>query len=243
MLFCSDFFSTIEQNVQLNDRDLMKSNIPPEIDVKTKMNVFAYLRVSTLKQAEYGTIENQMMILEEYCKFHPELNIVQIFKEDGISAFKERPLYNEMMKRLDEVDGIISVKLSRIGRSAKELLQFADILIEKQKHLIFIKDSIDTSTPQGKLFFTLMSAFNEYEAALIHERLAEGHVRARAKGTKYGRKSIEMDQKLLNRIKKDYECGIGCDSLAKIYKCSKGTIRNRLKAMGVVIRKPRGSNT
>lgn len=220
----------------------MKSEKPPENLILPKMKVFVYMRVSTLKQAEFGTIENQTMILEEYCKYHPELEIKQIFKEDGISAFKERPLYNEMMKRLDEIDGIVAVKLSRIGRSAKELLEFADILSNKKKHLIFIKDSIDTTTPQGKLFFTLMSAFNEYEAALIRERLAEGHQRAKAKGVKYGRKCIEFDQKTLNRIKADYEKGIGCDSLAKLYNCSKTTIISRLKILGVQMRKARGVN-
>jgi predicted site-specific integrase-resolvase len=64
------------------------------------MRYYAYLRVSSIVQKEDGTIENQIATLESYLKLHPEIEIVHTFKDDGISAFKDRPQFKEMMKCL-----------------------------------------------------------------------------------------------------------------------------------------------
>ena len=160
--------------------------------------------------------------------------------DDGISAFKERPQFDEMMKRIDETDGIIFTKLTRIGRSLEQLIETMNKLSEKHKEIICIKDSIDTSTPQGRFFFHILASFAEYEAEIIRERVKEGVERAKAEGKKFGRKNREFTQKQLNEMKKQYENGVGMDSLAKIYSCSKFLIKAKLTDMSVPIRKAKG---
>ncbi|WP_371802693.1 recombinase family protein [Candidatus Lokiarchaeum ossiferum] len=205
-----------------------------------KKQFFAYLRVSTKKQQQEHTIENQKMSVDNYLLLHPEIEIKEWYMDDGISAFKDRPQFEKMMNSLQGCDGVIVAKLSRIGRSAKQLIEIVEKFNNESKDFICVKDMIDTTTPQGKFFFHILAAMNEYEAAIIKERMQEGHYRARLNGVKYGRKRKDFTQKQLNRMKSSYIDGTGMDSLAKIFECSKSTIRNRLIEMDVEIRKGKG---
>lgn len=199
---------------------------------------FAYCRVSTKKQKKEGTIKNQRRIIKENALWNRDVKIVEWFEDNGISAFKDRPKFDEMFSRLNECDGIIIAKLSRIGRSVQQLEEIVNLLKNKGKIFIVVKDNVNTSTPQGKLFFHLLASFMEYEASLIKERTTEGRERARENGVKFGRKRLDTKDKEIKRLYVQKEIGIV--SIAKIIGISKSTVRRRLLEMDVKMRPMKG---
>ena len=84
-------------------------------------------------------------------------------------------------------DTIVVESLSRLGRSTKDLIELVDLFEKKQVHLVSLKEQVDTSTPAGKLLFTLMSAIAQFERDVIAERTREGLNAARARGRVGGR--------------------------------------------------------
>lgn len=98
-----------------------------------------------------------------------------------------------MPKLLSQVrkGGIVVVyKLGRLGRSLKHLLEVVAQLNEKQVGIQSINDAIDaidTTTPQGRLFFYIFGCFAEFERDLIREQTKAGLEAARARGGKGGR--------------------------------------------------------
>ena len=79
------------------------------------------------------------------------------------------------------------LKLDRLGRSLAHLLQLLGEFDANGVRLLVHDMAIDTSTPQGKLFFSMVGAFAEFERGLIGERVSDGLRYAKAHGTKSGR--------------------------------------------------------
>jgi len=203
----------------------------------------AYMRVSTIAQEKRETIDIQKYNIEKFVGNRDDIKINEWYSDDGISAFKERPQFNEMMGNLANYDGIIITRLDRIGRSLRQLLKILNRIEELEKDFIVIEEAIDTTTSIGKLMFHIRGAFAEYEASVIRERMAEGREIARMKGVKFGRREIIIPEKELKEMKKMYEAGIGFGSISRIYsrKYSTSTIRKRLIKAGVTPRKPKNS--
>jgi len=203
----------------------------------TKLKLFAYMRVSTKKQ----TIENQERSLKRFMEFNKDkFEIVDTFKDEGIPAFSFRPTYERMIEKLfifNKADGIIIQRLDRVGRSVKQLSDLMVRFNENNKVFIATEQNIDTSTIEGKLFFHILAAIAEFNAALIKERMKEGLERWLEKeGNVLGRHKIVQDSPTIKKIIKLYiENKLGLTSISKFLKgedppinISAGTVRNIL---------------
>ncbi len=151
--------------------------------------VAIYTRVSTLNQ----TTENQRLDLERVATLRG-WTIVETYTDHGISGSKgrgDRPDLDRMLK--DAVRGkfdLIAVwSIDRLGRSLQHLVETVNELQAVGVDLYMHQQAIDTTTPAGKLAFSIFGAFAEFERSLIRERVKAGLARAVQNGTKLGRPS------------------------------------------------------
>jgi DNA invertase Pin-like site-specific DNA recombinase len=114
----------------------------------------------------------------------------------GISGAKgrdKRPGLDAMMKAVNakEFDMVAAWSVDRLGRSLTDLLNILQELQEKGVDLFLHQQGLDTSTTAGKAMFQMLGVFAEFERGIIRERVNAGLARARARGTKLGRRRVE----------------------------------------------------
>ena len=153
------------------------------------MAKYFYARVSTKEQHIQRQID----------KAH-ELGFADknIFVDHGLTGKNtNRPELQRLLETVQSGDSITCTELSRISRSTKDLLGISDILQKKGVDLISLKEQIDTTTPMGRFFFTVSSAFNQLELELAQQRAQEGREAAKRQGKTGGR--LRVDTNKLNR--------------------------------------------
>jgi DNA invertase Pin-like site-specific DNA recombinase len=117
-----------------------------------------------------------------------EAGCSKVFCDIGQSGAKaSRPEWDACLAYLREGDVLVSVKLDRWGRSVQHLLQVAADLEARGVGLRCLDQPVDTTSPVGKLVFTILAAVAEFERALIIERTTQGLAAARARGRMGGR--------------------------------------------------------
>ncbi len=144
------------------------------------MNI-AYVRVSTVEQNEARQVEG--------LKKH---SIDKWFTEKVSAKDTNRPQLKAMLDFAREDDTIFIHDFSRLARSTKDLLNIVEKLQAKGINLMSNKESIDTSTPTGKLMLTMIGAINEFERQNLLERQKEGIAIAKKEGKFKGRKAIDI---------------------------------------------------
>jgi len=149
-----------------------------------------YIRVSTAKQIEGHGLDIQRAAIKQYCTAH-DVKLMRIYEDKGLSAFKDRPAFTQMMKGLlkdgSEFDGVIVHDLTRFGRSTADLLLKIAQLQQAGKTFISTKENLDISSKTGRLLLTMLSAIAEFEGETIRERLTAGREYAKIHGTKSGK--------------------------------------------------------
>lgn len=135
-----------------------------------------YARVSTLRQ----TNDPQMDRLRE-------AGCERIFPDTYSGREASRPEWDKCLEQLRAGDVLTIVRLDRIGRSVRNLIDVLNDLAERGADLRVLDQAIDTTTPSGKLIFHVLAAIAEFERDLIHERIMDGLASARARGRKGGR--------------------------------------------------------
>jgi DNA invertase Pin-like site-specific DNA recombinase len=184
------------------------------------MELVGYARVSTREQK----LDLQLEALNDY-------GCTKIFMEKESGGKSGRLELNAALSYLREGDTLIVTKLDRLARSTFDLHRIAKQLDERGIHLVILRQNIDTSTPAGKLMFTMLGAVAEFEKDLINERTAEGRARAKAKGTHMGRKGQDEKQvkKALSLYAAREDNGLSVNEISSMTGVPRSTIYAKVK--------------
>src|SRR5277367_3000774 len=146
------------------------------------MKAAIYARVSTTGQGQ--SLEMQVRELREYCE-RRGWQIAGEYVDAGISGAKDsRPELNRMISDAHHrrFDAVVVWKFDRFARSVSHLLRALETFNALGVAFVSLSEQMDTSTPTGKMVFTVLGAVAELERSLIAERVRAGLRNARAKG-------------------------------------------------------------
>ena len=153
-----------------------------------------YCRVSTSTKDQ--TTENQLLELKSYCE-RMNYEIVKIYEDEvsGAKTREKRPAYNEMCQDafLKKFDTIIGWDVSRFGRSMKEFVSFLADMDDKGINVVAVKNGLDMGSSSGRMMMKLIGVLEEWNREMLIERTNAGLARAKANGTKLGRKKTVTD--------------------------------------------------
>jgi len=132
----------------------------------------------------------------------------------------DRPVFAECLSYLRKGDVLVVTELSRLGRSTSALATLADELRDRGIGLRILNMGIDTTTPAGKLVYSIIAAVGEMERALLIERTHSGLAAARARGRVGGRRrSISEEQ--VRKAQKLYDAReLSMEEIARVTKMS-----------------------
>ena len=185
------------------------------------MSAAIYARVSTTGQGQ--SPEMQVRELREYCQ-RRDWQIVGEYVDAGISGAKDsRPELNKLLAEAHRrrFDAVVVWKFDRFARCVSHLLRALETFNALGVAFVSLSEQIDTSTPTGKMVFTVLGAVAELERSLIAERVRAGLRNARAKGKRLGRPPKDLDTK---RIATLHAQGVGWRAIAKQLGVGVGTL-------------------
>lgn len=188
-----------------------------ETDMKTQR--IGYIRVSSLDQNSERQLDGQ------------DLDIV--FEDRASGKDTNRPQLQAALKHARLGDVFVVHSMDRLARNVEDMLRLVRELNGKGVSVQFMKENITfdaaTDDPRSTLMFTMLSAFSQFERALIKERQREGITLAKAKGVyKGGLKVLSPEQ--IAQIQERVAAGVPKTKIAKDLKITRQTIYNYLKA-------------
>jgi len=190
-----------------------------------------YVRVSTDKQ----TVENQVAALRQIAE-RRGWQVIEQYSDAGISGAKGRdgrPGLDQMLKDAQrrKFDVIMAWAIDRLGRSLIDLLGTFQTLRACGVDVYLDQQSIDTTTPAGKLIFQVCGAFAEFERNMIQQRIHAGLKRAVAQGKTLGRPKVDaaLEKRIQAHLrggkgirKVARECGVGTGTVQRVQQEMKG---------------------
>lgn len=197
------------------------------------LNVSFYARVSTEKEEQINSLDNQINFFEKYIRQNKNWNFIQGYIDEGISGTtsQKRESFMKMIEdgKHKKFDLLITKEVSRFSRDTIDSLIYTRKLLEYDVCVYFLSDNIITASTDGELRLTIMSSMAQDEVRKISERTKFGFKRAIEKGTVLGTNNIWgytkkngkliIDEEEAEIVKKIFEIyannKIGLNKLAK----------------------------
>ncbi len=148
-----------------------------------KGDILGYARVSTADQDASGQKDRLAAA-----------GAIRIFTDVISGSRAKRPALTELIDHARPGDSLCVIRLDRLGRSLKELLEIVEDLKERGIHLVSLEEDVDTSSAAGELVFHVFGAIAHFERRLIAERTRDGIAAARKRGRKPGRPSLPSEK-------------------------------------------------
>lgn len=181
----------------------------------------------------YARVSTQDQKLDSQIDALKKNGCAVVYREKASGKNLDRPELKKILNDIGKGDHLVVVKLDRLGRSLRDLIDTINKLHELDVAFVSLNDNIDTSTASGKFIFHVFAALADFERELIRERTNAGLAAARARGRKGGRKpgltpeamSIAKSVKVLYDQKTKT-----VDQIAKDFKVSRATCYRYLEA-------------
>ena len=150
------------------------------------LRVTFYARVSTDREEQLNSLENQVMYFEKFIKEQTNWIFVDGYVDEGISGTSVKKREN-FLKMIDDAkkgmfDLILTKEISRFSRNTVDSIQYTQELLSYGVGINFINDNINTFDPDSELRLTIMSSIAQEEIRKLSERVRFGYKRSIEKG-------------------------------------------------------------
>jgi DNA invertase Pin-like site-specific DNA recombinase len=161
--------------------------------------VAVYVRVSTGDQ----NADLQKHELTEYCQWR-KMEIVETYSDVMSGAKDKRPALDRLMAdaKRGKFEVVAVWRFDRFARSTSHLLRALEEFQSLAVHFVSLREAIDTSTPTGKMVFTILASVAELERSTIRERVVAGQKAAKRRGVRFGRPTVEVDTDRALKLRK-----------------------------------------
>ena len=186
-----------------------------------------YARVSTANSGQDPSMQTRE--LQEYCE-RRGWKVIGEFVDVGISGAKEkRPELDRLMADAHRrrFDALVVWKFDRFARSVSHLLRALETFKALGVEFVSLSEQVDTSTPTGKMVFTVLGAVAELERSLIAERVRAGLRNAKAKGKRLGRPRRTISRSEIEALR---ETGASWKAIADHLQVGVGTVYAAMRA-------------
>ncbi len=186
-----------------------------------------YARVSTANSGQDPEV--QLLDLREYCQ-RRGWTVTGEYIDVGISGAKERrPELDRLLADAHHrrFDAVVVWRFDRFARSVSHLLKALENFRAQGIEFVSLSEQVDTSTPTGKMVFTVLGAVAELERSLIVERVRAGLRNARAKGKRLGRPRLVVDVDKVARLRAQ---GASWRAIGATLGLSPGTVYSRIRS-------------
>jgi DNA invertase Pin-like site-specific DNA recombinase len=185
------------------------------------MRTALYARISTTNHGQ----DNELQLRELRELFSRRgWGIIDEYVDSGVSGSKDsRPELNRLMADAHKrkFDAVAVWKFDRFARSTSHLLRALETFQALGIEFISLTEGVDTSTPVGKMVFTILGAVAEMERQLIRERIRAGLRNAKSKGRRLGRPKVAVNLAHIGSLR---EQGLSYEAIAAAVGASVGTI-------------------
>lgn len=183
--------------------------------------LIGYARVS--KGDDQSTAAQKRALKDAGCE--------RLFEEAASGGRWDRPELHRMLDQLRPDDIVLVWKLDRLSRSLKDLLHILEKLEAAGAGFRSLTESIDTTTPAGRMMMQMVGSFAEFERAMIRERTSAGLAEARAVGRIGGRRAKLTPGQRSDVVENVLSGRKSAAEMARLYKVSEATI-SRTVALG-----------
>lgn len=185
------------------------------------LRVTFYARVSTDKDVQLNSLDNQILYFENFIMENSNWKYVDGYIDEGISgtSVKNRTNFLKMIKDAKEgkFDLILTKEISRFSRNTVDSIKYTQELLTSDVGVLFLSDNINTILPDSELRLTIMSSIAQEEVRKLSERVRFGMKRSKEKGRVLGNNVITGYTKEKGKLKIDEKEAIIIKKIYSLY--------------------------